>query len=461
MSTMAHIFLSYAKADLDAARRLYAELVRRGITVWFDEVSLVPGLQWRIQIENAIEASSHFLALLSSRSLNHVGYVQKEMKVALEVLDLFPETQIFILPIRLEECVLSNARLKNLQWLDLFPESSYAEGLQKILGVLRPGTLSLRSVPAELAFPDVVAMIRARNYFESVINPEGGGIRHAYEPFMVDRAEVVLDRTSGLLWTRTGSPYEWLRVYLSDKDGESWLVELNRHGYAGRHDWRLPTLEEAMTLMEPLASERPGSQGIVLKDQVEDTKYYVVKQYGVSKQSARLHIDSIFGAESNLLTSDKIPGFPIHWRVYLALGRCGYGSIHSQLGQEGNLGGGCAVRPVCIPEPGYLQWIISDSGLLDRQMPSKALHSIGEKVTELLRDAVHLKEQGIVIESTTFKTPSIVEIKGYVSRNKFTHPLDLTVELYRATIRKDLEFVAKRLTLWISEFVNDRYKYMA
>jgi hypothetical protein len=171
---MGHIFLSYAKADLDAARCLYAELVRREITVWFDEVTLVPGLPWRSQIENAIEESSHFLALLSSRSLNHVGYVQKEMKVALEVLDLFPETQIFILPIRLEECRPSNARLKNLQWVDLFPESRYAEGLQKILCVLRPDTFSLRSVPTELAFPNVVAMIRARNYFESVINPEGG-----------------------------------------------------------------------------------------------------------------------------------------------------------------------------------------------------------------------------------------------------------------------------------------------
>jgi hypothetical protein len=29
-----------------------------------------------------------------------------------------------------------------------------------------------------------------------------------------------------------------------------WIVKLNQHGFAGFNDWRLPTLEEAMTLME-------------------------------------------------------------------------------------------------------------------------------------------------------------------------------------------------------------------
>jgi hypothetical protein len=79
-------------------------------------------------------------------------------------------------------------------------------------------------------------------------------------------------------------------------------------------------------------------------------------------------------------------------------------------------------------------------------MSSQGLHSISEKVTELLRDVVCLKEQGIVIESTTFLTPSIVRIKGYISRNKSIHPLDLKVKFYRSPIRKDLESVAERLT---------------
>lgn len=256
-------------------------------------------------------------------------------------------------------------------------------------------------------------------------------------------------------------PGQWLEIYRSDKDGKGWLEELNKLGYAGRHDWRLPTIEEAMTLMEPSASERHGNLGIELEDQVADTMYYKVQQYNFSEQSARLHIDSIFGTEATLLTSDKLPGLPIHWRVYLALGRCGYESSHSQLGQEGNLGGGYQVRPVCIPEPGYLKWMISGSGLLDRQLPSQALHSISEKVTELLKNSVYLKKQDIVIESTTFKTPCVAQIKGYVRRSKSTHPLDLTVELYRTTIREDLELVAKKLTMWISIFVKDRNKFMA
>jgi hypothetical protein len=39
-------------------------------------------------------------------------------------------------------------------------------------------------------------------------------------------------------------------------DAENYIRELNKKGVAGYNDWRLPTLEEAMSLMEP--SEKHG-----------------------------------------------------------------------------------------------------------------------------------------------------------------------------------------------------------
>jgi len=55
--------------------------------------------------------------------------VQKELKTALEVLDLFPSSQPFILPVRLDDCEICERKLKEHQWVDLFAENEYQDGL--------------------------------------------------------------------------------------------------------------------------------------------------------------------------------------------------------------------------------------------------------------------------------------------------------------------------------------------
>jgi len=37
---------------------------------------------------------------------------------------------------------------------------------------------------------------------------------------------------------------------------QAYIAQLNRANFGGYSDWRLPTLEEAMCLMEPIKSER-------------------------------------------------------------------------------------------------------------------------------------------------------------------------------------------------------------
>ncbi len=130
------VFLSYAKEDSKTAHKLYNDLKKAGITVWMDNKDILPGENWKTKIVKAIKDSTYFFALLSSRSDLKKGYVQKELKIALDLLDQYPKSETFIIPIRLDSFEPTDERLHDLQWVDLFP--SYQKGLKNILRVLSP-----------------------------------------------------------------------------------------------------------------------------------------------------------------------------------------------------------------------------------------------------------------------------------------------------------------------------------
>ena len=129
------VFISYAREDEKTARRLYADLKRVGIDPWLDVHDLLPGTEWRFAVKKAIRESRFFIALLSSCSISKIGFVQNEFKEALDVLDSFPEGEIFIIPIRLDNCTVP-VRFAKLNWVDLFV--SYDKGLNKIKKVINP-----------------------------------------------------------------------------------------------------------------------------------------------------------------------------------------------------------------------------------------------------------------------------------------------------------------------------------
>ncbi len=71
-------------------------------------------------------------------------------------------------------------------------------------------------------------------------------IQHKYEAKTIGYDKVVIDHATGLVWHQNGSE----KFMKRDKMTE-WLDDLNLHGYAGYKDWRLPTAEEAASLLEP------------------------------------------------------------------------------------------------------------------------------------------------------------------------------------------------------------------
>ena len=174
--------------------------------------------------------------------------MQKELKTALEVLDLFPSSERFILPVRLDDCEICEKKLKDLNWVDLFPESEYKNGLKKILKVIRKDANLLRSIPMELSDTNVREMLLRIGYYDMHRNPEGKCIDHQYKLHEINGNKVVFDEVTGLMWQQSGS-HEGMIF----KDAEKWINDLNYNFFAGFNDWRLPTLEEAMGLMDAKA----------------------------------------------------------------------------------------------------------------------------------------------------------------------------------------------------------------
>jgi hypothetical protein len=99
------IFISYAKEDYDKALKLYTELKKhRNLNPWLDEKSILAGQKWKPTTIEVIRKSRFFIALLSSNSVNKKGYVQRELREALDILKEYPEPAIYLIPARLYDC---------------------------------------------------------------------------------------------------------------------------------------------------------------------------------------------------------------------------------------------------------------------------------------------------------------------------------------------------------------------
>jgi hypothetical protein len=123
-------FISYAKEDGELAERLYEDLRRFGADPWLDRHALRGGESWKQAIREALRNSTHVLTLISARSVSKTGFVQNELRQALEILDSVPPGKIFIVPVRLDDSTPRHEKLKDLHWIDLFPE--YETGLKRI-----------------------------------------------------------------------------------------------------------------------------------------------------------------------------------------------------------------------------------------------------------------------------------------------------------------------------------------
>ncbi len=100
---------------------------------------------------------------------------------------------------------------------------------------------SLPYEPAIINDDEIAGIMKKWNFHDTQLNVDGN-----FKNYLIDSGDglTVLDKRTSLMWQRDGIDITSIRRMNREING------LNEQGYAGFHDWRLPTMEEAMSLME-------------------------------------------------------------------------------------------------------------------------------------------------------------------------------------------------------------------
>jgi len=142
------VFLCHAHGDQAAVSALYKRLVKDGVDAWLDKEKLLGGANWEYEIRKAVRESDVVVVCLS-KQFAEGGFRQKEVQIALDEAALKPKEEIFIIPVRLEECDVPE-QLVIWHWVDLFRRGGYF----RLMKSLNSRALKLQRAAVELPKPD-------------------------------------------------------------------------------------------------------------------------------------------------------------------------------------------------------------------------------------------------------------------------------------------------------------------
>jgi hypothetical protein len=108
------IFISYARPDREEAGEVFDDLSRRGLNPWIDYRKLVGGQNWDFEIKRALEKSELVVFVISGNSLDRRGYLQREIKFALDKHKEKLIDDIYIIPIILSEDISISNEFKHI-----------------------------------------------------------------------------------------------------------------------------------------------------------------------------------------------------------------------------------------------------------------------------------------------------------------------------------------------------------
>jgi len=165
----AQVFLSYVREDEEKVNNLYQKLSDAGFKPWMDKRDILPGERWELSIQRAIRHSDFFLVCLSANSVSKRGFIQKEIKDALDIWQERLESDIYLVPVRLEDCEVPEG-LRGFQWVNLFEEGGWTQLVKAIqVGMAR----RKEGVKPEAQQSKLAAKLPKPNTLPEEIKPRG------------------------------------------------------------------------------------------------------------------------------------------------------------------------------------------------------------------------------------------------------------------------------------------------
>lgn len=97
------VFISYAREDMEAVKRLKTGLDAAGITTWFDLDRLESGDDYDRKIRNNIARCSYFVPIISATTeRRHEAYFRREWSYAVDRMRSMAGGSVFILPVTID-----------------------------------------------------------------------------------------------------------------------------------------------------------------------------------------------------------------------------------------------------------------------------------------------------------------------------------------------------------------------
>ncbi len=137
----------------------------------------------------------------------------------------------------------------------------------------------------DLSGETVIAILKDKGFYDRDWNNSASAFPNDYT--LQNEGKVVFDRVSGLMWQQSGSAKD---IFFDE--AEKYVAKLNSNQFAGYNEWRLPTLEETMSLMEP------------------------------TEKSGGLHIDPIFDNTQGWIWTSDMNNTSLAWLVNFVSGNC-------------------------------------------------------------------------------------------------------------------------------------------
>lgn len=215
---MRKVFISYARSDYDKALELYNYLSDQGLMPWMDKKDLLPGQEWKREIERAIRESDVFVACMSNLSVNKKGFVQAELRKALSFAEEMPEGEIYIIPVRFDDCDVPSS-LSKYHWVDYFQVDEREKITKAILS--HSGQIRAASQTQEMYYNagERVQSVReeldlSTGEFFELLDPSGQSDYEDIEESKKDTPLSLLEKVSrvsgvNLTWLKHGQGYKY------------------------------------------------------------------------------------------------------------------------------------------------------------------------------------------------------------------------------------------------------------